>query len=129
MVLDWGMSDKLGLVRYAPDERAFMLPDMGGKDYSDRTAQTIDEEIKALIDKAMADTRDLLNANRDRLQRVAQALMRYETLSVDDVQALLDGRGLDKPTVGDLLDREHAKSKGVTLNSSAAQPDETPPQP
>ena len=112
MVLDWGMSEKLGLIRYTADDHGFFMPDMGAKDYSDRTAQMIDEEIKALIDTAMAETRDLLTANQDKLKAVAGALLRYETLTADEVQKILDGKSLDKPTVGDLLDRELARSSG-----------------
>ncbi len=129
MVLDWGMSEKIGLIRYAPEDHGFFMPEMGGKGYSDRTAQVIDEEVKALIDAAMVETRDLLTVNQDKLKALADALLRYETLNADEVQKILDGKGLDKPTVGDLLDREQAKtnSQGVTISPPAVQPGELPP--
>jgi cell division protease FtsH len=110
MVLDWGMSDKLGLVNYAGQERRVALVDMGGKEYSESTAEVIDQEIKALIDQAYSTTEELVIANRDKLQSVARALLKYETLSGEEVQLVIDGKSLDKPSVGDLLDREQAKA-------------------
>jgi cell division protease FtsH len=129
MVLDWGMSEKLGLVRYSDDDRGMFIPGFGAKDYSDQTAQVIDQEIKALIDKALAETRELLMANQNELKALAEALLRYETLTADEVRKILDGASLDKPTVGDLLDRERARSTGpgVTISPPAVQPDDIPP--
>jgi cell division protease FtsH len=110
MVLDWGMSDKLGLVSYGPEEKRMMMPELGGKDYSDRTAEMIDSEIKSLIDEAYADARGIIEANREKLELVARALLKYETLSGDEVRAIIEGKTLNKPTVGDLIDREQSKS-------------------
>ncbi len=110
MVLDWGMSDKLGMIRFAADEKRAFLTEMSGKDYSDKTAETIDQEIKAFIDEAYNSTRDLLQVNRDNLANIATALMRYETLTGEEVRQIVDGKPLDKPTMDDLLNREHAKT-------------------
>jgi len=109
MVLDWGMSRRLGLVHYSRDETS-MMPDFGQKEYSDTTAEAIDEEVKAIIDGAHRTTRELLDSNRDGLDRLAQALLKYETLGADEVRQILDGKTLDKPTVADLLDIEQAKT-------------------
>ena len=110
MVLDWGMSDKLGMINYAGDERRTAWVEMsGGKDYSDRTAEVIDQEVKGIIDQAYAATEALVQANREKLQSLARALLKYETLSGDEVRIVIGGGSLDKPTVGDLLDREGAK--------------------
>jgi cell division protease FtsH len=117
MVMDWGMSDKLGAIRYSPDERRTMM-DVGAKDYSDRTAEIIDQEMKTIVDQAYVETEQLLSDNRDKLQALAEALMKYETLSVEDVTRVLDGRGLDRPTVGDLLDQP--RPGGKTEAGSAA---------
>jgi cell division protease FtsH len=124
MVLDWGMSDKLGMVRYAGDDRGMMMPELNGKDYSDTTAQTIDQEVKRFIDEAYNETRDLLNSKQDVLKRLAEALLKYETLSGDEAQMIVDGKTLDRPTMGDLLDREHAKTPkiGVTMAPPAMTP-------
>jgi len=108
MVLDWGMSDKLGFVRYStdPQKQAFTFD---GKDYSDKTAETIDREILAIIERAETETRQLLEANHDNVEKIAQAVLKYETLTAEDVQRILDGQVLDKPTVGDLITREKQK--------------------
>ncbi|HOF18449.1 MAG TPA: cell division protein FtsH, partial [Phycisphaerae bacterium] len=110
MVLDWGMSDKLGFVRYSADDHRPMFADLGGKEYSDRTAEVIDAEVRALIDEAYHATRTQLETHRQELQRLAAALLKYETLSADDVRRICEGETLDKPTVNELLEREHAKA-------------------
>jgi len=127
MVLDWGMSDKLGMINYAGDERRTAWMEMGGgKDYSDHTAEVIDQEVKGIIDQAYAATEELVQANRDKLQSLAQALLKYETLSGDEVRIVIGGGSLDKPTVGDLLDREQAK---IPRASSASEPKSVPTEP
>jgi cell division protease FtsH len=122
MVLDWGMSDKLGLVSYGPEEKRMMMPELGGKDYSDHTAETIDSEIKALIDEAYCDARGVIEANREKLEQVARALLKYETLTGDEVRAIIDGRAINKPTVGDLIDREQSKSPQAGLGAAVNPP-------
>jgi cell division protease FtsH len=116
MVLDWGMSEKLGMVRYAGDEHAMMMSD-NSKDYSENTAQIIDEEVKRLIDEAYKETKDLLTAKSDSVKRIAEMLLKYETLSGEETQMIVDGKSLDRPTMGDLLEREQAKTPkiGVTI--------------
>ncbi len=120
MVLDWGMSEKLGLVSYAPEEKRLTMPELAGKDYSDRTAELIDSEVKALIDEAYSETRSLLERSREKLEQLARALLKYETLSGEEVRAIIEGKTLDKPTVGDLLDKEQAKAakaaQGVVIS-------------
>jgi cell division protease FtsH len=121
MVLDWGMSDKLGMVNYAGEERRMALVDMGGKEYSDRTAEIIDQEIKSIIDQAYAATEELVLANRDELQKLASALLKYETLSGEEARAVIGGASLDKPTVGNLLDREQAKAAKLEPGAAEGQ--------
>ena len=115
MVLDWGMSAKLGPIRYSDDKRMAIMDLPGAKEYSEKTAETIDLEIKSLIDDAYSKTRVLLETHRDNMEKLTQALLKYETLSGEDVRTLLDGKTLDKPTVNDLLERERNRVAGVTL--------------
>ncbi|MCY2928419.1 MAG: ATP-dependent zinc metalloprotease FtsH [Planctomycetota bacterium] len=110
MVLDWGMSARVGLVNYSRDEQRSMAIDLGGKDYSDRTAEIIDEEIRGIIDAAHAAAKGLIEANAAKLESLTRALIKYETLDAQDVQRILDGQTLDKPTVADLIEAEHAKN-------------------
>jgi len=134
MVLDWGMSEKVGPVNYSNDDKKIMPMDLSGKDYSDRTAEIIDGEVKKVIDAAYARTRRLLEENRSVVEVIAQALQKYETLTADDVQQIIDGKTLDKPTVDDLLAAEHAKTaktaKGVTHSPPLPEPPaDTVPEP
>ncbi len=119
MVLTWGMSDELGLISYGPDlgvkENVYIMP--GEKEYSEKTAETIDKEIKAITDQAYEQARDLISSNKERLEQIAQALLKYETLEADDVKLIIEGGILDKPTVGDLLAAEQARSDKATEES------------
>jgi cell division protease FtsH len=124
MVMDWGMSDDLGFVRYSPLNPN--VPDWGPKDYSEQTAQTIDEEVKKIMVQARATTSDLLKTNRENVKAVAEALLKYETLDVDEVQQIVDGKPLDKPTVGDLLDAESSKREAPEASAAEDKPEKGP---
>jgi cell division protease FtsH len=122
MVLDWGMSEKLGPIRYFSEERRMFLPDMTSSDYSDRTAELIDQEVHGIIDEALSATRKLIEENRDKLDAIAKALLKYETLSGDEVRQIIEGKSIDRPTVGDLIDREHAKTPSSGPAATDAKP-------
>ena len=121
------MSDRVGLVNYSNDDKRIMPMGLPGKDYSDRTAELIDQEIKAIIDKAIAKTRGLLEEHRETLEALANALQKYETLSADEVKQIMDGKVLDKPTVDDLLDAERAKSDEPAGDVTHSAPLPEPP--
>ncbi|MFM1937092.1 MAG: ATP-dependent zinc metalloprotease FtsH [Planctomycetota bacterium] len=107
MVLEWGMSDRLGFVSYrGEDNREAFIPE---KDYSPDTARLIDEEIRHLADTAFADASRAIDQHWDQVSAVAEALLRHETLSRDDVERLMRGEKVAKPTVADLLGAEMAK--------------------
>jgi cell division protease FtsH len=131
MILDWGMSEKLGMIRFSAEEKRMLFGEMGGKEYSEKTAELIDQEIKALMDEAHASTVKIIEENRQKIQDIAAALMKYETLSGDDVKRIIDGLPLDKTTVDDLLKREETRS---SLSAAPARPatpgaPEVPPLP
>ncbi len=113
MILTWGMSDELGPISYEPDsgldDRIYMMP--GEKEYSEKTAEAIDTEIKRLTDAAYKKAKELIETNKDKLEQIAKALLKFETLDADDVKLILAGGELDKPTVGDLLAAEQAKGE------------------
>jgi cell division protease FtsH len=90
MVMHWGMSEKLGMVLYGESqEYVFLGRDMmRSKDYSERVAQEIDGEVKRLIDEAYQRAKELIDANRDKLELIANALLEFETLDgaqVDEI--------------------------------------------
>ncbi len=101
MILEWGMSSKLGFINYAgEDSRESFVPD---KDYSDDTARVIDEEVRRLVDEAYADAQSMLLDNWEKVEAVAQALLKYENLTADEVHKLMRGESLGRSTVADLL--------------------------
>src|SRR5213078_2996187 len=86
MITEWGMNDRLGFVYYGEDENKANYFDFGGsREYSEETAKLIDGEVKTLIDSLYAETQKLLADNRDRIDAVAKALLKYETLDSNDV--------------------------------------------
>ncbi len=113
MVLTWGMSERLGPVSYDTDaglsDAFYGLP--VEKEYSEKTAETIDIEIKRITDEAYKMARELIERNKDSVEQIAKALLKYETLDAEEVKIILAGGGLDKPTVTDLLAVEQAKGK------------------
>jgi cell division protease FtsH len=113
MVKEFGMNEELGFVFYGDTNVGGMYEGLGQREYSDATAQRIDQEIKKLIDALYEETRLLLVAQRDKIAAVAEALLKYETLTGDEVHALIRGETLDKPTISDLLDAEVRAGKKV----------------
>jgi len=103
MVREWGMGDKVGFVYFGDDEsKAFF--DVGMREYSDKTAEMIDAEVKRILDTAYEHATRTINENRDKVEAVAQALLKYETLSGEEVNALIRGESLQRTGVSDLLD-------------------------
>jgi cell division protease FtsH len=120
MILTWGMSDGLGPINYGPDSRlkdmSYLMP--GEKEYSEKTAETIDSEVKKITGQAYKQAKELIESNKDKLERIAKALLKYETLDAEDVDLILKGGELDKPTVSDLLAAEQEKNEKNSKNKS-----------
>ena len=98
MVTEWGMSEKLGTLRYNENQDEVFLGHSVARsiNISDETARLIDSEIKKLIDKATEDCWKILNDHEEELHLIANALLEYETLSGDDIDALLRGESIDR---------------------------------
>jgi len=127
MVAEFGMNSDLGFVYYGEDERDQFFGISSGRNYSEETARKIDAEVKKLMDEAYADTtRMLRKENKDKLERVAKALLKYETLDGDEVIAIMRGEELRKSTIGELLDE--AGGKPVTPPAQAPQPESQTPE-
>ncbi len=93
MVTEWGMSDKLGMVAYADNSQEVFLGHAitQTKNISEATAQEIDREIRRIIDEAYATAKRVLTERRADLDRLAQGLLEYETLSGEEIKSLLAG--------------------------------------
>jgi cell division protease FtsH len=98
MVTKWGMSDKLGPLMYEDQQEGYL--GMSGSQrlfVSDETNKLIDSEIRGLVDGAHERATEILKTNEDKLHLLAQALLEYETLSGDEIKALLEDGKIDRP--------------------------------
>ena len=93
MVTEFGFSEKLGPLRYADnEEEVFLGHSVARQKYmSDSTAALIDDEVRSLIEEAEAQARRVIEEQRDGLETIAQGLLEFESLSGEDVDALLRG--------------------------------------
>jgi cell division protease FtsH len=93
MVTRFGMSDKLGPIAYAENQEEVFLGHSVSRtqNISEATAQTIDAEIHRIIDEAYSRARDILTSRQSDLNVLARGLLEYETLTGDEIIALLKG--------------------------------------
>jgi cell division protease FtsH len=91
MVCQWGMSDKMGMIQYGDsNEYVFLGREVTrAKDYSEHTAQEIDDEVKRIIDDAYKRAKEIIDDNRDKLELIANALLEYETLEGSQVEEIV----------------------------------------
>ncbi|NWH07292.1 MAG: ATP-dependent metallopeptidase FtsH/Yme1/Tma family protein [Alphaproteobacteria bacterium] len=99
MVTKWGMSDKLGPLLYASNEEEVFLGHSVARtqNISEETARLIDSEIKRLVEEAYQRARQILTDHIGDLHVIAKALLEYETLSGEEIQALLRGEAPVRP--------------------------------
>lgn len=114
MVTQYGMSDKLGFQFIGDDEQRQAWE--RGDTISNETAQIIDIEVKELIDNTYNQAVAIIEEHREQVEALAKALLRYETLSFAEVEKLMKGEDLDKPTVSDLLKTEQDKLRAKDEN-------------
>jgi cell division protease FtsH len=124
MVCEFGMSEKLGPISYSDEEEHLFL----GREisrtrtHSEETAKQIDLEVRRIIDEAHQRARDLIGQNREKLEAIAQALLKYEMISGEEVRMLLRGEKIDE-----LKDREiaedQARRQRADAEEKAARPD------
>lgn len=99
MVTQWGFSDKLGPLLYAEEEGEIFLGRSVAKtkQMSDETAQTIDQEVRNLIERNYTRARSLLMENVDILHAMKDALMKYETIDAPQIDDLMDRKEVRPP--------------------------------
>jgi cell division protease FtsH len=90
MVTEFGMSEKLGPLAFGKrDELVFLGREIGEqRNYSDDVAKQIDEEVRAIIDKAYARAMDVLSRHKDRLVQLAERLVAEETVEQEAFEAM-----------------------------------------
>jgi cell division protease FtsH len=97
MVTKYGMSDALGTMVYAGDEQDSFFGSMSSKTVSEATQQKVDAEIRRILDEQYAIARKLLEANRDKVDAMAAALMEYETIDADQINDIMAGKPVREP--------------------------------
>ncbi len=92
MVTKWGLSEKLGPLAYEEEEgEVFLGKQMSQrKSMSEQTAEEIDREVRAIIDSCYGRAKQILEDNRDKLDLMAETLMKYETIDSDQIDELCD---------------------------------------
>ncbi len=97
MVCEWGMSEKLGPMTFGHrEEHIFLGREISrSKDYSEKTAIDIDTEVRHIIDTCYTRARNLISANIEKLNLMAEALLERETLDEEDVDKLMRGDTLE----------------------------------
>jgi cell division protease FtsH len=94
MVTKWGLSEKLGPLMYAEEEgEVFLGRSMGSQqsNVSAETAKLIDEEVRSIIDGCYGTAKQLLQENRSKLDAMAEALMKYETIDAEQIDDIMNG--------------------------------------
>ncbi len=112
MVTEWGFSDKLGPLRYSENEEEIFLGRSvtQHKNVSDSTAELIDIEIRQLVEDGEKTAWKIMTEHRDELDIISKALLEYETLSGDEVKALIKGEAISRPDSDDSPTNEGHKS-------------------
>ncbi len=101
MVTQWGMSEALGTMVYGENEGEVFLGRSvtTHKNVSEATMQKVDEEIRRIIDQQYALARGLIEANRDKVEAMAKALLEFETLDADQLDDIMAGKPPRSPKV------------------------------
>lgn len=94
MIIKWGMSEKLGFRSFYDSDGYYME---ASDQISQKTAETIDAEVKKLMDESYREVKELMSKNRDKLEFIAKNLLDRETLTGEEVKKLFDGEPLGEP--------------------------------
>ncbi len=124
MVTEWGMSDKIGMIAYGDNSQEVFLGHSvtQNKNVSEATARAIDAEIKAIIDNAYAHAKQILTDNLEELNRLANGLLEYETLSGEEIRTVLRG----EPVIRKVVDEPAPESRRASV-PHAGRPVVQPP--
>jgi cell division protease FtsH len=134
MIMEWGMSDKLGRVRYQGNEQEVFLGHSVTQtvNMSEETARDIDAEIRKLIEDGESTARDILKDNLDKLHALAKALLEYETLTGEEVGRILKGEDFRREDSGGPRKPERASPSVPVTGQKKRRPQgpgEMEPQP
>jgi len=132
MITAYGMSDKLGRVRYQANEQEVFLGHAvtQTQNVSEATAQIIDQEVRRLIEEAETQARKILTDHHDDLHKIAKALLEYETLSNDEISQILRGEPIVRDDTGGAGPGPDRRRRASVPTSTGPAPGANPePQP
>ena len=131
MVCEWGMSEKMGMVEYGDHEDyVFLGRDISrARDYSEATAEQIDQEVRKLLDDAYQMAKETLTAHRDKLEVIAKALLEFETLDGSQIKEIVEHGRLINPPPGVAPPPSKQMPAEKPPKQVVAAPDVTPPLP
>lgn len=131
MVTQWGFSDKLGRVAYGDNQEEVFLGHSVSRtqNISEETAQIIDAEVRRLIDEAYAEATRILTEKREDWIALAEGLLEYETLSGDEINALLLGEKPKRDTGDDTPSRGSGIPKAGNINKDKGDGAGVEPEP
>ena len=132
MITAFGMSDKLGRVRYQANEQEVFLGHAvtQTQNVSEATAQIIDQEVRRLIEEAEGRARAILTERLDELHKIAKALLEYETLGTEEIGQVLRGEKIIRDDTGGAGPERRRRASVPTSSSGGPAPGANPePQP
>jgi cell division protease FtsH len=120
MVTEWGMSPELGPLSFGKkEEQIFLGREISQhRDYSEDTAIQIDREVRRIVEEGYNRAVKILEENRDSLVRLAEALLEYETLDLNDIEAIIKGLPLKPRAISSDIDSEGTPAPEKTSSQS-----------
>ncbi len=125
MVTEWGMSEKLGPLRYNENSQEVFLGHSvtQQKNMSEDTARLIDGEVRRIVNDGYQKAREVIYANRDKLEAITRALMEWETISGEETKLVMDGGKITRKA--DDEDRRGPAGPAVPVAGQSRSRDET----
>ena len=114
MVTQFGMSEKIGHIDYANEQQSYLGSYGGGTNHSAETQKLIDEEVRRIIDEGYATAKRILTEKADDLERLAQGLLEYETLTGNEIARVIAGEALRR---GDDAEDDTPPAGGNSITS------------
>ena len=114
MVTQFGYAEELGYVDYANEQQSHLGPYGGGTTHSSETQKTIDDKVKALVDEGYETAKRILTEKREDLERLAQGLLEYETLTGSEITRVMAGEPLNRGDDDDDKPSDTGGSASVT---------------
>ena len=122
MVCEWGMSEKMGPLTYgSKEQQVFLGMDTKQKHFSEETANSIDQEVRALVMGGYEKAREIITDHRDSLEKMAIALLDRETLTGLEIKEIIDGK---TPPVGGIKTKVETEGTVPSIKKSQKKPND-----